>query len=188
MRFMRYIIMMLAIVLAGMFVYNLFLPDSYSVTRSITIAAPASVVYEQVADLKKYEKWSPWFEGDETIEKEWGETTRGQGASFVWKSTEHGEGSFEVVEAVEPSKVVSKLDFGGQGQARAQWTFDEEAGSTKVTWLFDGETSGVFAGYMALMIETMVGPQFEHGLKTLQKVVESTPVAEGAAELPAEEG
>ncbi|RMF69580.1 MAG: polyketide cyclase, partial [Calditrichaeota bacterium] len=54
-------------------VVGLFLPASYHAERSIVINAPASVVFDYVNDLTKWEEWGPWQEEDPTIEITYGD-------------------------------------------------------------------------------------------------------------------
>ena len=72
-----------------------------------------------------------------------------------------------------------KLEFGDDGEAVAQWTFEAMPGGTKVTWEFGGEAQGLLGGFTAAMIESVVVPQFELGLQSLKALAESAAPTEG---------
>ncbi len=69
------------------------------------------------------------------------------------------------------------------------WTFEPRGDGVKVTWEFGGEATGPLAGLMAMMIEGMVGPQFEQGLVRLKTISETAAVPGGpGVDGSAEEG
>lgn len=44
-------------------------PGTFSVQRSVTVAAPPSKVFSQVDDLQAWDAWSPWKELDPNPKK-----------------------------------------------------------------------------------------------------------------------
>jgi effector-binding domain-containing protein len=62
-------------------------------------------------------------------------------------------------------------------ESDGQWVFTEtEAGTTKVSWAFKGENS-FFRRFFGLLLDGMVGPQFESGLNSLKAVAEAKALA-----------
>ena len=43
--------------------------DIYTIERSITIAAPAERIYEQIADFHRWPDWSPWEGVDKHVKR-----------------------------------------------------------------------------------------------------------------------
>src|SRR6266850_5363974 len=68
-------------------------PDSFRVTRSITIPAPAEVVFAQVNDLHKWEAWNPWGKLDPAMKQAYEGAPAGAGAVYTWAGNRQvGEG------------------------------------------------------------------------------------------------
>ena len=60
-------------------------PDTFRVERSASIAAPADVVYARIASFRAWESWSPWEKLDPELQRTYGGSDRGVGASYAWK-------------------------------------------------------------------------------------------------------
>ena len=92
-----------------------------------------------------------------------------------WTSEKSGEGTQTITASERPSRIETQLDFGEMGQPTADWTFESSGAGTKVTWGLTGEATGALGGYFASMIDGMLGPDYEDGLRRLKGVVESAP-------------
>lgn len=148
------------------------LPRQSAVTRSVVIAAPADVIFEQVNDLKKNEAWSPWK--DPTMKITYGPVTEGVGAMSSWTSKDMGKGTMTIEEAVPSSSLKIGLDFGAMGTAKALWTFVSEGDNVKVTEVMASDAGmNPAKRWMSLMSDHMVGPYFEKGLAALKSVSEA---------------
>ncbi len=155
-------------------VIGFFLPSAYHVERSITIAAPPQKVFDLVNDLPSNKQWSPWAEMDDSMVWTMGDKTAGTGASYSWTSEEMGNGSLKIRESVAPSKVVNDLDFGQGGLATGTWTFEAEGEGTKATWALDGDSGmNPIGRWFGVMMDGMVGADFERGLANLKKTAEA---------------
>jgi hypothetical protein len=58
-------------------------PSEYRISRSATVAAPASDVFAQVNDFHNWEAWSPWVKLDPTAKVAFEGPAAGQGAVFA---------------------------------------------------------------------------------------------------------
>jgi len=58
------LLIILAVVLGG---YFLSLDSHFKVSRERKINAPANLGFNQIADLRNWEKWAPWKEKDSTF-------------------------------------------------------------------------------------------------------------------------
>jgi hypothetical protein len=179
--------LMLVFVVGG-----LAMPKGYHVQRSERIQAPAEIVFDQVNDLRKWEAWSPWNAADPTMKITYSEQHVGEGGSYSWKGDAAGEGSLTIVRSLVPSRIETKIDFGDMGSSDGSWDFSHADGVTRVTWAFSGENPGILGGWFTLMMDGMVGPQFEEGLRGIKKIAESTVVVPSqeapTGEAPVEEG
>ncbi len=164
--------------LAALFlVIAAFLPSNYAVERSIEISKAPEVVFGQVVDFNNYLKWNPWSKMEpnakNTISGAQGEV----GASWHWEGDTVGTGSLTIAK-IEPNKMIqSKLAFLApyQSEASDSWTFESTTAGTKVIWHNTGELPYPVMRYMGLMMEGMLGPQFEQGLRDLKAQCEALP-------------
>jgi len=160
---------------------GLVMPRGYRVERSERIQAPVQVVFSQVNDLRKWEAWSPWRAADPTMKLTYSDPPVGQGSSYSWKGDGAGEGTLTIRRTVPLSRIETTIDFGEMGSSDGSWDFTHEDGITSVVWGFSGQNPGLLGGWLTLMMDGMVGPQFEEGLRRLKKVAEATPVAPATA-------
>lgn len=151
------------------------LPKSFDVTRTREIAAPANRVFDAVADLRQFAEWNPWVQDDPGMQISFGETTRGVGAEYSWQSDQHGGGSMTITALETGRSIATHLDFGDQGGAIGRFEFEALTDSvTRVTWGISGDLgANPLMGWMALMMDSMTGKDFESGLDLLAERVES---------------
>ena len=69
-------------------VASFFMPQNYTVERSIIIDAETSDVYPYVVNLKQWEKWGVWFKRDPDIELSYEGPDRAIGMRLEWKRKE----------------------------------------------------------------------------------------------------
>lgn len=152
------------------------LPREVSVARSIEINAPASDIFPHFNNLSATEAWSPWLDRDPDVKLAYNEIAEGAGASMTWASDnpQVGNGTQEITESVENTRVVTALDFGPQGTAIATFELAEANGVTNVTWGFDTDLGmNPMARWFGLVMDDMLGPDYEKGLSNLKALVES---------------
>lgn len=161
----------LALVVVGA---GLLLPTHYTVSRSVAIQAGTAAIHKYVGDLALWPKWSPWIEQDPSIVVTKGAQTQGPGASQSWRG-QSGAGSLRFVSAAPDQGIRYDLQFDGQGTAAAAIQYHAAGGQTVVTWTLQGDMeTPVVGGYFALLMDMMVGPVFDRGLRKLKDQVESS--------------
>ncbi|MEO8668705.1 MAG: SRPBCC family protein [Bauldia sp.] len=154
------------------------LPRHPTVTRTVEVAAPVSVVFPIVSDLRRFNEWSPWFERDPAAEYTFTGPVDGVGQTMNWTSKKPDVGSGkQTITGIEPDKEVDMLlDFGSQGAATATMKLDPAGDATKVTWGFSADTGfNPVMRYMGLMFDGWIGPDYEKGLARLKALVETPP-------------
>ena len=71
------------------------------------------------------------------------------------------------------SRIDTEMEFEGQGGAEADFFFEpNEDGTTTVTWAFDTEHENVMGRWFGVMLDRMLGPDYEKGLTNLKRVAE----------------
>jgi len=147
-------------------------PNEYTVTRTATIAAPASAVFPLVNDLHQWEKWSPWDKVDPAMKRTFEGPPSGVNAVYGWTgNSEVGEGKMTITESKAPELIRIRLDFFKpmEGTSDTVFAFKENAGKTDVTWTMSGKNNFVAkAMCMFMNMDKMVGGMFEKGLADLK--------------------
>lgn len=180
---LKKLLLLLVAVVAILLVVIWLQPDDFRLERSVTIAAPASVVFPYVNDLRRFSSWSPFANGETGLEETFSEAISGVGATYQWKGEKTGEGRMTILESRPDAFVSVRLEFLAPMEATdlTEYTLQPVDGGTRMTWamsgpnLFLGKALNLFGG-----MEAMVGPQFEEGLETLKSLAE-TEAAAGAA-------
>lgn len=176
MKFVKKGLIIVLALLAAVVIFLLFQPDETTVERSISIDAPATVVYKQVNVLRNWEAWSYWKQQDPTMVNAYSEQQSGVGAWYTWTSENSGNGRLEITEATPHQSINTKIEFDGQGQGKGYWKFAETNGSTQVTWGFISNADGNLIGRLFnLMLDGMLAPSFEQGLAEIKAIAEAEP-------------
>ncbi|MCY3605991.1 MAG: SRPBCC family protein [Gammaproteobacteria bacterium] len=171
--------------LALFFVVGFLLPKDVRVERSMEIDAPPQAVFEMVNDFRQFNSWQPWALIDPDTRYVYEGPATGAGSRMMWYSDhpEVGDGIQEIIESKPYSLVRTNLDFGAQGVAIADYLIDEADGGSVLTWTLETNMGGSpFMGYVALMMDGMVGSAYEQGLANLKEILENPPEPEPVPE------
>lgn len=175
---LRKILLVLVLAVGGFLVYAATRPDTYRVSRSMTIAAPPPVVYAQLDDFKSWSAWSPWDKLDPTMKKTYEGPAEGVGASYSWQGNDKvGKGRMTITDAEPPKQIKYRLEFMEPFAAVAATTFDiapAGEGASTVTWTMDGKNNLVGKVFGIFMdMDKTIGADFEKGLSGLKTVAET---------------
>ena len=144
---------------------------SFTIFRSIQIAAPAATVHALISDYRCWVDWSPWEGIDPNLQRTYTGPEAGVGAKYAWVGNKKvGSGNMETT-ADAPDRIDIRLEFTAPWKAVNHTTFEliENAGTTTVTWTMTGQHEGLRGLLMRLMpVEKFVGRDFEKGLAQLK--------------------
>ncbi|MBL7724472.1 MAG: SRPBCC family protein [Chitinophagaceae bacterium] len=162
-------------------VLSLILPVSQKIEKTITIDAPATMVYEHLARLENFNKWSVWNQQDSTVKHTLSGADGTVGAVSNWTGSPEisGDGKMEIT-LLEPGKKVGHhITFikPQKRKADAFFTLNEINGVTSVTWNFELATPrpwNIFNLFYSM--DKQMGSDFENGLKALKATIEKTSV------------
>ncbi|MCA9134557.1 MAG: SRPBCC family protein [Planctomycetales bacterium] len=146
----------------------------YHVQRAIQIAASREKVFETVADFGTWTTWSPWLcaEPDAQV------TVTGEraavGAKYAWQGEIVGAGEIEHLRLEAPRSIEDEIRFIKPFRSQSNVGFELEAvgEETKITWHMQGKLPW-FMFWMSSMMETMIGMDYERGLKMLKDLLET---------------
>ena len=167
----------LSVLLIGIAAVGFFLPTDYQVSRTQLIAKQARAVHLYVDDLHNWQAWEPWTEADPSLAITVGEPSSGVDASWTCTSGEN-HGVLTITSSDPDAGVSWNMDYNdGQWTARNAMTWATASGNdehTEVTWTVTGEVPvPIVGGYLALMMDGMLGPHLAHGLERLKLAAES---------------
>jgi hypothetical protein len=151
--------------------------DTYTVTRSTRVHAPASAIFERIVDFRRWSAWSPYEELDPAMDRTYSGAESGVGAVYKWSGNiKVGAGQMEIVDAVDGERVVIDQRFFKPFRSHATTTFALEGpdDDTAVTWSTIGPVTtmtrmmGIFRS-----MDRLLGPVFEDGLARLKEDAEA---------------
>jgi uncharacterized protein YndB with AHSA1/START domain len=176
---LKIILIVLALIIIVLVVIVALQPSEFRVARSTTISAPASAVFAQVNDFRKWEAWNPWAKIDPAMKQTYEGAPAGTGAVYTWAGNkEVGEGRMTIIESRPNELIRIKLEFFRPFRATntAEFTFKPAGNQTVVTWSMTGENNFMAkAVHLFMNMDKMVGGQFEKGLASMKSVVEAAP-------------
>lgn len=171
-----YILLALAVLLAAFLIWVAMKPGEFQVTRQQSMAAPASVVFPLVNNLRMWPLWSPWDKLDPEMQKTYEGSDEGTGASYAWNGNKKaGQGRMTIIDSKQDKMVGMRLDFISPFPCSndVKFTFKPEGNGTLVNWKMTG-TNGfmgkLFCTFMNM--DKMVGTDFEKGLTAMKAVAE----------------
>jgi len=150
-------------------------PAAFRVERSVTIAAPASVVFAHIADFRQWTAWSPYEKLDPLAQKSYSGPASGAGASFHYAGEKLGEGRMTVLDATPDDHITIRAEFLKPFRAtnRIDFTLAPAPSGVRVTWAMSGTNSFVFKAVTAVVnMDKLLGKEFESGLADLKRVSE----------------
>ena len=180
MRFLKGLLTLIALLVVALVAIAFFLPKTSHVERSVTIDRPPSEIFGVLDNFHRFSAWSPWFDLDPNAKYTFSGPPTGVGTKLTWVGNKDvGSGSQEIIEAKANESLKLQLDFGDMGRPVAEFHLSPSGEGTKVTWTLDQSFEGSLVGrYFGLMMDSMVGKDYEKGLAKLKALVESFPAAD----------
>ncbi|MCF4102070.1 GyrI-like domain-containing protein [Gillisia sp. M10.2A] len=176
MKILKYLFFLLLIAIIAGAIYIATKDGNYQVEESAVIAAPVSVVFNEVNNFKNWENWGPWMDDSDDMIITYSDTLSGEGANYSWKSEEMGDGKIRTQKVIPNSSIDQKITFitpYGTSKSDVYWNFEEIEEGTKVTWGMKGKQS--FMEKLAFSFKDssfteMMRPMFTEGLDKLNTV------------------
>ncbi len=154
------------------------LPSTTTMERSVLIERSSSEIYPHLVSFRTFNEWSPWYKMEPNAAYSYSGPESGVGAKMAWVGQDVGSGSQEIVEVKENEWVRYELMFEGfDDPAEAKMLLEPQESGTRLTWTFKSEMNGIYK-FFGLMMDKMLGPQYEAGLNDLKVMVESAPSLE----------
>jgi uncharacterized protein YndB with AHSA1/START domain len=168
------IVVGLAVLVGLLALIGMLLPKQFRIERSIVIAAPAEKIYPLIADPRNWPKWGVWNRRDPNMKVEFSGAASGAGANWSWQSKSEGNGAMAFTAADPNRQITYQLTFVDFGMvSKGVLALAASGTGTQVRWTNEGEFGGnPFMRYFGLMMDRMVGKDFDAGLNNLKQLAE----------------
>jgi len=151
-------------------------PSAFRIARSLTIAAPANVIFALLADFHRWGTWSPYDKLDPDTRKSFEGAASGVGAIYHYIGAKIGEGRMTITESEPATRLAIRAEFIKPFAAINEilFTLEPTAGGTSVTWAMTGHNNFAFKAFSLFVnVDQMIGKEFETGLADLAVVANS---------------
>lgn len=160
----------------GVFILALILlsflfPSSIQVERDVKIDAPMFRVWDQVNDLRNWEKWSPWKRMDPAMVMTFSNPPVGAKAFYKWESNDKrlGKGTLTITDVQPEQSITTELVFDGRGRESSQFAFKHDGQGVRLTWSMKMHVGSMpWHRYFGAMMKGELKKQFDEGLKAIK--------------------
>jgi hypothetical protein len=174
---LKFILLGIAIVIAGILVYAAMQPDTFRIERTTSINAPPEKIFPLVNSLRSGEQWSPYYKKDPAMKGTYSGPESGVGAAYKFAGNKDvGSGRLTITGSSPPGKVMMRLQMLTPIAADnvVEFTLAPRGATTDVTWAMQGRQP--FLGRVVCLffnMDEMVGKDFAAGLASLKAIAES---------------
>jgi hypothetical protein len=170
------ILIIIAVVIAGILIFAATKPDVFRVQRSATIAAPADKIFPHLLDFQRWPSWSPYEKKDPDMKRTFSGPATGPGATYAWEGDKNiGSGRIVVTDVSPNARFAFDLIMLKPFEAhnKGEFTLEPQGNGTRVTWAMYGPVP-YFSKLMTMFcnVDRMVGGDFEKGLADLKTISE----------------
>jgi len=173
MKALKIIGIIILIILVLFFVIAAFLPGNFKVEQTIEIDTQVECPYNKVNNLRMWDYWTPFIEGDPEMVTTYSGPAAGIGATSHWTSKKQGDGTMTISTSIPHEKIITDLDFGPRGMANGYFLFEEVERKTSVTWGMESEAGYPIGRYIMAFMKGMMNERFRTGLENLKAHCES---------------
>ncbi len=172
MKFFRWLISIIALLLLGFVIGGFVLPGTWETERDVTIRAAPEAVFDYLDSVEGWASWAPLAEVEGTRSG----PARGPGATLRWDDDEWGQGEWRITETTPQRRVAYEvLVEDGALVTEGQVTLTPVTEGTRLAWTERGDFGwNPVLAYMALGMERLQGREMEKSLATLAELLATT--------------
>ncbi|MBX2897756.1 MAG: SRPBCC family protein [Cyclobacteriaceae bacterium] len=170
------ILFILAGLIVALLLIGFVLPGKLEVTKSVSIQAPASAVFEEINDLKRWETWQYWNTLDPTDMKiKYVEKTVGTGASYSWDSPVLKTGTITLTESIPDKSVAITMDFDGN-PANGVYALEPDGENTKLNLNFYSDAGmNPIGRWINVFMKGEIEKSFDYAGEKIKTIAEAKP-------------
>lgn len=175
MKIIKTSLIVLVVLLGVILLVALFLPTGFEVERQIEINAPVDSVFKLVENVETLLKWNPWSRLDPAAENTLSDSLNGVGAYWYWNGAVIGQGSMTISDIDLNKRITYALRFDKPKMNPSEIIFHFQSTSmgTRVGWINRGHLNYPIGRYFGLLMDGMLGKDFEKGLRNLKELAEN---------------
>lgn len=142
----------------------------FHVEKTIVVAETPGNVFAAVRDFKQWPVWSPWLIAEPGCDVSY----PADGAGYAWSGKCVGAGEMRITAEDKPKSIEYRLTFlkPWKSVSTVRFAFAPTDNGTSVSWSMEGSLP-IFLFWMKDMMISMMGMDFERGLKMLKPVIET---------------
>jgi hypothetical protein len=187
MKFIKWILIIIAVVVIIPLLVALFVEKDYALERDIVINRPKQEVFDYIKFLKNQDVYSKWNQMDPYMISTYTGTDGTVGFISAWEGDKNvGKGEQEIVRIVEGERVDTQLRFIEPFESVSDaYMITESLGDdqTRVIWGFSGRMSYPMNLFLLIMdMEESIGADYDHGLQNLKDILEAEQPEESYAD------
>lgn len=179
------LIKMFLFVLAGLFavvtIIGLFIPSSVKISRGIVINADHSKIYQELSDVKDWNKWLPWITSDSGALVQLSPVTNEPGSFFKWQGLTYKSSGTITLQQINPDLITVHYqlkdmnDAAGGFRLRSVGTNKQE---TELQWFMEYHLKWYpWERFYGIFLDRIIGPAFDKGLEQLKIFAEAKTVS-----------
>jgi uncharacterized protein YndB with AHSA1/START domain len=170
------VLVVIAVLIAGVFIFASTKPETFTIQRATTIAAPPAKIFALLNDFHNWSRWEPQDKEDPTIKRTFSGSSSGEGAVSDWSgSGTTGTGQMTITKSVPSTNVAIMVHWVKPFQAYNLnvFTLEPQGATTRVTWAMQGSNVFVMKVMSLFMnMDRFMGRHFETGLANLKAAAE----------------
>ena len=161
----------IGVLLVAFMAVGFWLPGTWSAEASIEIPTAPDSVYPVLADLARWDEWTPW--GD--VESILSDPSKGPGAQRSWDDDLYGAGSVIITDGRPPEFVRYRVRIGERAEIVGELELRASSSGSVVTWREEGDFGrNPLMGYVARTMSDSQGSQLSESLGKLRALWEET--------------
>jgi DNA gyrase inhibitor GyrI len=168
-------LIVIAIIIAAPLLYLATLDGSYTVRRSLQIAAAKNSVFDKVRDFRSWSDWSPWLMHEPDTWVAYADTPDQEGSWYSWDGRTVGAGKLTHEKFTGEEKIEQRIEFTRpfKSISRVWWEFEQKDGDTTlVHWNMTGKMPFLYR-FMAKKMPEYIGKDYATGLYLLRSQFEA---------------
>jgi effector-binding domain-containing protein len=151
------------------------LPAKLEISKSYTINAPASAVFEEINDLQRWETWQYWNTLDPEMKITYGEKKVGTGASYSWEGPNLGTGTLGITESIPDKSIAIDMDFGGN-PAKGFYSLEPSGENTQLNLSFTSDAGmNPIGHWINIFMKGEIEKSFDYAGDKIKGIAEAKP-------------
>jgi len=150
-------------------------PAKLIISKSYTINAPATAVFEEINDLERWQNWQYWNTLDPEMKIIYGEKKVGTGASYSWEGPNLGTGTLAISESIPDKSIAIDMDFGGN-PAKGFYSLVPTGESTQLDLNFSNDAGmNPIGHWINVFIKGEIEKSFDYAGEKIKSIAEAKP-------------